>query len=76
MYQLKCSHDEWPENYVVRGLNKKMNYFINKHRIYDLEFNIPIQAAPNNSLLKKDKSRFNKQQKIFEDESRFLNIDN
>jgi len=42
MYQIKSGQDEWPENYVVRGLNKKMNYFISRYRIYDLEFNVPF----------------------------------
>ena len=43
MHQINPKLDQFPENYVVRGLNQKMNYLINDHSIYDLESNIPIQ---------------------------------
>ena len=60
MYQQNCTSDEYPENYVVKGLNEKMNYFINQQQIIDLESNIPLQKSKHNSLKLKDKSRFNK----------------
>ena len=43
MLQVPCDGGLRPENYIVRGMNQKMNYFINKHQIFDLEFNIPMQ---------------------------------
>ena len=67
--------NEWPENYVVKGLNNKFNYFVSRNKIYDLEFNIPLCEAVNSSLSVKDKSRFNKQNKIYVDSSRYLSID-
>ena len=30
-------------------MNQKFNYFVNDHQIYDLEYNIPLQASTNNS---------------------------
>ena len=45
MFQINFENAEWPENYVVRGLNKKMNYFVNRTSIYDLEYNIPTQGT-------------------------------
>lgn len=41
MFQYKCEPDTRPENYVVKGMNQKYNYFVNEHQIFDLEFNIP-----------------------------------
>ena len=61
MYQMGCKPEEWPENYIVRGLNKKNNYFVSRFRIFDLEHNIPMCDAVQNSMMVKDKSRFNKQ---------------
>jgi len=29
--------------HVVKGMNMKMNYFLNQHYLTDLEFNIPIR---------------------------------
>ena len=76
MYQLACKSDEFPENYIVRGLNGKYNYFVSVARIYDLEHDIPMGPSVQTTLKIKDKSRFNKQQKIYEDSSRYLSIEN
>ena len=50
MLQFNIELDTRPENYVVRGLDKKLNYFVNKHQIYDLEYNIPMQSSGYNSM--------------------------
>ena len=31
-------------------MNEKMNYFLNKYQIFDLEYNIPLQTTNYNSL--------------------------
>ena len=31
-------------------MNEKMNYFLNKYQIFDLEHNIPLQTTNFNSL--------------------------
>lgn len=56
-------------------MNRKMNYFIDKQSIFDLEFNIPIQESTIISDLKKGIDKFRQQRKIFENTSRFLGID-
>ena len=30
-----------PEYYITTGMNSKMNYFVDLHQIFDLEYNIP-----------------------------------
>ena len=66
-----------PENYVVRGMNQKYNYFVNKNFIIDLEHNMPMQSVSNVSLMGKGGSKtYPNQRKIFEDDSRYLNLDN
>lgn len=47
MYQVKFSPGECPEYYITQGINAKMNYFIDLHQIFDLEYNIPIQESTN-----------------------------
>ena len=65
-----------PDNYIVNGLNAKMNYYVSQHQIIDLETNIPLQAASNNSLAGKGIGRkYAEQRKIYEDSSRSLSID-
>lgn len=39
-----------PENYIVRGMNQKFNYFINEYQVFDLEYNLPLQTCTNNTL--------------------------
>ena len=34
--------DQCPENYIVIGMNNKMNYLVNTESIIDLETNCPI----------------------------------
>lgn len=29
--QQKCSPDQKPENYIVKGMNEKMNYYVNQY---------------------------------------------
>jgi hypothetical protein len=65
-----------PENYLVKGMNEKYNYFVNKTFILDLEYNVPVQAITGNTLLGKGvNKKLVDQRKIFEDCSRFLSID-
>lgn len=28
MFQVKCEHETYPQNYIVRGMNARCNYFI------------------------------------------------
>ena len=32
-------------SHVVCGMNQKLNYFINKYKMFDLEFGIPIRQV-------------------------------
>ena len=41
--QQKCEPESKPENYIVKGINEKMNYYVNQYQIFDLEYNIPLQ---------------------------------
>jgi hypothetical protein len=76
MLQLKCEQGTKPENYIVKGMNQKMNYFVNQYQIYDLEHNIPLQQSTNNSMRGEGiSSMFSNQRKIYEDGSRALSID-
>lgn len=50
MFQYKCAPDTKPENYIVKGINQKYNYFVNEYQIFDLEYNIPLQTTTNNSM--------------------------
>ena len=42
MFQMRCHHDDRPENYITKGLDEKLNYFANQFQIFDLEYNIPL----------------------------------
>jgi hypothetical protein len=76
MLQQKCPPHHKLENYIVKGMNEKMNYFVNQYQIFDLEYNIPLQQSTNNNLMNKGlNERFPEQRKIFEDTSRSLSID-
>ena len=59
----------------MKGLDEKMNYFASKHQVYDLEYNMPILKSVVGSFSKPKKSQFNKQKKIYSDESRYLSVD-
>lgn len=53
-----------------------MNYFVNEFHILDLENNIPIQSANDNSLFGSGIGyRYVEQRKIYQDSSRSLSID-
>ena len=52
-----------------------MNYFISKNQVYDLEYNMPIQKCIVSSFSKAKRSQYNKQRKIYSDESRYLSVD-
>ena len=41
MFQTKCEANQNPENYVIRGMNHKLNYYMDEHQLYDLEYQIP-----------------------------------
>mgnify|MGYP000938046092 CR=1 FL=1 len=42
MLQYESERGKKPENYIVKGVSEKLNYFLNEFQIYDLEFNIPM----------------------------------
>ena len=76
MFQYKCEFNKKPENYLVKGMNQKYNYFVNECQIYDLEHNIPLQQSTNNSLQGEGINKhYVNQRKIFEDGTRSLSID-
>ena len=50
MFQIQCENGTNPENYIVRGMDLKYNYFVSQHQIFDLEYNLPMQAVSNNTL--------------------------
>jgi hypothetical protein len=37
--------DNQPENYVVKGIYKKDNYYIDEDHVYDLEFCTPVNIS-------------------------------
>jgi len=41
-FQMNCEDNTHPEHYIVKGLNRKRNYFSNDDQVYDLEYSIPI----------------------------------
>ena len=77
MFQITCESGTNPENYIVRGMDLKYNYFISQHQLFDLEYNLPMQAVQNNTL-KRDPGfvKENNQRKVFIDGSRMLSIEN
>ena len=76
MLQFNIESDTRPENYVITGMNKKINYFVNKHQIYDLEYNIPMQSSGYNSMMGNGIGRrIPNQRKIFSDSSISLCVD-
>ena len=42
MMQLQPDQSNGIGNHIVKGMNHKLNYFLDQYRIFDLEFNIPI----------------------------------
>ena len=50
MFQLAIEPDTKPENYICKGMNQKRNYFVDPYHIFDLEHNMPLQCANNNSM--------------------------
>jgi hypothetical protein len=56
-------------------MNQKYNYYVNKHQIFDLEYNIPLQAATNNSLMGSGVNKKLFPRKIYEDGTRSLSIE-
>jgi len=73
--QRKTDPNTKQENYVIKGMNRKMNYYIDQHSIFDLEFNLPIQESTIISDLKTGIKDFRQQRKIYENTSRFIGID-
>ena len=45
MFQNKGERNTSSENFVVRGMNQKLNYYIDKNKMFDLEFGIPIRQV-------------------------------
>ena len=33
------------DNHVIKGMNQKMNYFLNQYYLTDLEYNIPLRQT-------------------------------
>ena len=42
MMQLQPNKSNDIGNHIVKGMNHKLNYFLDQYRVFDLEFNIPI----------------------------------
>jgi hypothetical protein len=76
MFQMKMEKNTKPENYLVKGMNEKYNYFFNQNFIIDLEYNIPIQKVNKVSMRSKTMNKkWRDQRKIFDDGSKYLNIE-
>lgn len=75
MLQVESERGKKPENYIVKGVTEKINYFINEHQIYDLEFNIPMQQTFNLTMKQGIKDKYVNQRKIWKDTTKSLNID-
>ena len=43
IYQIRNENDSPIGNHVIKGMNYKMNYFLDAHYLNDLEYNIPIK---------------------------------
>ena len=43
IYQIRNEIDSPIGNHVIKGMNYKMNYFLDAHYLNDLEYNIPIK---------------------------------
>lgn len=50
-YQIVPSLEDHVGNHVVKGMNYKMNYYIDQHFLLDLEHNIPIRQSNVNQNL-------------------------
>ena len=42
MFQHKGERHSSAENYVVRGFNERLNYFMDENHITDLEYRVPL----------------------------------
>ena len=60
-------------------MNQKMNYFIDRNEIMDLEYNIPLQVSRDENFSmdyqNKNKCIFDQQLKVYKDSSRSLKLD-
>ena len=56
-------------------MKEKMNYFLNKYQIFDLEFNIPFQTTNFNSLNGEGVKDYVNQRKIYKNGTKSLSID-
>lgn len=73
MFQHKGERNTSAENYVVRGLNERLNYFMGENQIFDLEYNVPIQKLENNPHIGIGVGyKFLNQRKVYWDNSRIL----
>ena len=71
--------------HVVKGMNKKRNYFLNQYYLTDLEYNIPLRQTNMNQNLNVEGQSYVKQlkmindffnqRKVYEDNSRFLGVE-
>ena len=42
-YQIRMDNDAIIGNHVIKGMNYKMNYFLDGNFLNDLEYNIPLK---------------------------------
>ena len=85
MYQVLPSHSTTIGTHIVKGMNLKLNYYIDEDYIIDLECNIPIRQRNVNQLVDIKAVSYSKQlnlidkicnqRKLFEDNSKFLGIE-
>lgn len=75
MLQYESEKGKKPENYIVKGVTEKLNYFVNEYQIYDLEFNIPMQQHSNHSMKQGITDEYIMQRKMWKDSSKSLDID-
>jgi hypothetical protein len=73
MYQHKGERNSSAENYVVRGLNEKLNYFVGENQLFDLEYRVPLQKVVDNPLTGVGLGyNYLNQRKVYWDNSRCL----
>jgi len=79
--QMVTSEDS--HKHLVKGMNYKMNYFLQENDITDLEYNIPLRQFEsqftNNTISYRKQTemvtQYNNQRKVHEDQARYLGVE-
>jgi len=84
-HQVLINGDNQDCYHVVKGMNMKMNYYIDNNQLIDLEYCIPVRQVNMNQMLDHSCISYSKQirninqiynqRKIFHDNQRFLGVE-